>query len=259
VSCREAQDLIHGYLDGELDLIRNLEIERHLQACPSCARAYQYQQGLRSALTAGSLYYRAPARLHKQVQSALGQTAKAETRPRLRTWRWLSVGASIAAVVTLVWMLAPRLTRPSTDEFLVQEVLSAHVRSMMARHLTDVASSDQHTVKPWFNGQSDFSPPVTDLTERGFPLVGGRLDYLTERPVAALIYRRQQHVINLFVWPSAQEAGHPEMRTVTRQGYHLVGWTMSGMTYWAVSDLNERELQEFVQLVRHQALPTTKP
>jgi anti-sigma factor RsiW len=120
----------------------------------------------------------------------------------------------------------------------------------MANHLTDVSSSDQHTVKPWFNGRLDFSPPVKDLTDRGFPLVGGRLDYLSDRPVAALVYRRQQHFINLFIWPVTSDPDG-EKRIMTRQGYHLIHWTGAGMTYWAVSDLNVGELQEFVRILQN--------
>jgi anti-sigma factor RsiW len=122
----------------------------------------------------------------------------------------------------------------------------------MASHMTDVSSSDKHTVKPWFNGKLDFSPSVTDLTDQGFPLVGGRLDYLANRPVAALVYQRRGHFINLFIWPIAP-APDTDQKTSPRQGYHLVHWTKSEMTYWAVSDLNQRELEEFVQRIRSQA------
>jgi anti-sigma factor RsiW len=243
------QDLIYGYMDGELDLVRNLEIEQHLQSCRSCSRAFQSNQTLRAAITAGPLYYQAPARLQKRVQTAVRKTNRPETIPWAARWRWLSVGASLAAVALLAWILAPVLTRPSADDLLTQEIVSAHVRSLMASHLTDVSSSDQHTVKPWFNGKLDFSPPAIDLTNQGFPLVGGRLDYLGNRPVAALVYQRQQHFINLFIWPATSDPD-ADQNKVTRQGYHLIHWTKSGMTYWAVSDLNQRELQEFARLVK---------
>jgi anti-sigma factor RsiW len=137
-------------------------------------------------------------------------------------------------------------------DHITQEIISGHVRSLMADHLTDVASSDQHTVKPWFNGKLDFSPPVKDLSDHGFPLVGGRLDYLENRPVAALVYRHRKHFINLFIWPSAHGSDIGK-KTLASDGYNLIHWEESGMVYWAVSDLNIGELQEFAQLIQNQA------
>jgi anti-sigma factor RsiW len=155
----------------------------------------------------------------------------------------------VAAAAVIVLALVPLLRGPSTQEILAQQVLSSHIRSLMPQHLTDVSSSDQHTVKPWFNGRLDFSPPVADFAKEGFPLVGGRLDYVDNRPVAALVYGRRKHFINVFVWPSASkiDAGTKDM---TLQGYNLVQWTKSGMTYWVVSDLSKSELDEFVRQVR---------
>jgi anti-sigma factor RsiW len=167
-------------------------------------------------------------------------------------WRWLSIPVSLAFVAIMIWAFEPVLTGPFRNDFLTQEIISSHVRSLMADHLTDVASSDQHTVKPWFNGKVDFSPPVKDLADHGFPLVGGRLDYIANKPVAALIYHHRKHFINLFIWPSKEGLNLGE-KTVTHQGYNLIHWNKSGMTYWAVSDLNDSELQEFVQLIQSQA------
>ena len=257
--CHETRDLIHAYLDGELDLLRSLEIERHLPACQACALMFQNHQALRSAITTGSLYHQAPDDLRRRVRSAGRQVDQAESKSWLLSWRRLSVGASLAAVVVLVMALIPTWTRSPADDLMTKEVISAHVRSLMADHLVDVASSDRHTVKPWFNGRLDFSPPVTDLTERGFPLSGGRLDYLNNRPVAALVYRRQQHIINLFIWPSAQAPQKIALKPVTQQGFHLIGCTSEGMTFLAVSDLNERELEEFVRLALSQMSAPTAP
>jgi len=155
------------------------------------------------------------------------------------------MAAPLAAAALVLFTLVPFLRGPSTEEILTREVVSGHVRSLMANHLADVPSSDQHTVKPWFNGKLDFSPPVQDLATQGFPLVGGRLDYLDNRPVAALIYQRAKHLINVFIWPSS-ESSDSGIKSETRQGYHVFHWTRSGMTYWAVSDLEESQLQEFV-------------
>jgi anti-sigma factor RsiW len=141
---------------------------------------------------------------------------------------------------------------------LAQEVIASHVRSLMANHLTDIPSSDRHTVKPWFNGKLDFSPEVQDLNAQGFPLIGGRLDYLDNRPVAALVYQHRQHFINLFIWPSTHDADRTR-KPLMRQGYHLCYWTEGGMTYWAISDLNNAELQEFVQLMQNPASATPSP
>jgi len=184
--------------------------------------------------------------------------SRVETRPPALLWRWLSIGASLAFVSIIILTFVPVLTRPPKDSLLTQEIISSHVRSLMADHLTDVLSSDQHTVKPWFNGKLDFSPPVKDLSDRGFPLVGGRLDYIGDRSVASLVYKRRQHFINLFIWPSARDSNAGE-KMVMHHGYNLIHWTRSGMTYWAVSDLNSGELQEFVRLAQNQAPPTKLP
>jgi anti-sigma factor RsiW len=257
VSCEEAQDLLHGYLDGELDLVRSLEIEHHLQDCRSCSRAYQHQQALRSAIRAGSLYFTPPVHLQRRVRAAVRSASPAAGRRRLWSWRWLSVAAALAFVALMLWRLVPVLPGSSSDDRLTQELIAGHVRSLMVSHLTDVPSSDQHTVKPWFEGKLDFSPPVADVTEQGFPLVGGRLEYIGNRAVAALVYGYQQHVINLFIWPAPHEEDVRE-RILTRQGYQLIHWAKAGMSYWVVSDLNARQLQAFVRAVQRQT-PLTTP
>lgn len=249
----EMQDLIHAYVDGELDLVRSLEVEKHIQNCRACSITHQNIQSLRSAMGAGSLYFTPPVNLERRIHSALQGTGKSKISHRAMRWRWLSVPVSLAFIAIMIWVFEPILITPSRDNLLTESIISGHVRSLMANHLTDVSSSDQHTVKPWFNGKLDFSPPVKDLSNQGFPLVGGRLDYLENRPVAALVYRHRQHFINLFIWPSSRKSDI-ERKTVVRQGYNLIHWAKSGMTYWAVSDLNSSELQEFVQLVQSQSL-----
>lgn len=258
MNCRDAQLFIHGYLDGELDLVKGLEVEGHLQDCPACSQAYRKHQALRAAFGASSLYFTSSVALRKRIQSSVRRASQATSAPLVMRWRWLGVIASLAVVVVIVWGLARNLSTPTADDLLTQEVISSHIRSLMPNHLADVASSDQHTVKPWFNGKLDFSPWVQDLADQGFPLVGGRLDYLDNRPAAALIYRRQQHLINLFIWPSPQ-ASDTSAKTEIRRGYFVAHWIKSGMTYWAVSDLNGTEFQEFVRLVQNQISPTPSP
>lgn len=266
MSCQEAQGLIHGYLDGELDLVRSIEIERHLNDCEVCSLAYQRQQSLRSAVRGGSLYFKAPASLERRLHAILSDAHRVAAKPqataapsrRLRhawwspSWNWVGAAAAMVLAAVIVSTLASRASRPSQQDLLAQEVVSSHIRSLMPNHLTDVTSSDQHNVKPWFNGKLDFSPPVVNLAPEGFPLVGGRLDYLAGRPVAALVYQRRKHLINVFTWPgssSGNDSGAP-MKAAPRYGYNVLQWTKSGMTYWAASDLNPTELGEFVQLLR---------
>jgi anti-sigma factor RsiW len=228
-----------------------LEIEQHMQECQACASAYHNQIALRSAFKDSSLYHSAPPRLAKRIRSSLRREAKSEVGRRLFGWRWLPVGAMALILVLglVIWRAVPSL-RPSADEFLAQEMVSNHVRSLqLESHRTDVISSDQHTVKPWFDGKLDFAPPVRDFSSQGFPLLGGRLEYLNNRAVAALIYQRQKHYINLYIWPAEQSNATSEVAT-KRQGYNLLHWTNSGMTYWAVSDLNGVELHEFARLVQ---------
>lgn len=256
MSCQRAQELIHGYIDGELDSANNLEVERHIQECQVCASIYRSQTTLRSSLKDKSLYYPASEKLKKRILSSVRKEAKSEGSLRPSGWRWLAVGASLAFILLIgvvIWRTLPGVIRPSRDELLAQEVVSNHVRSLLlgGSHLTDVLSSDQHTVKPWFDGKVDFAPQVKDLAAQDFRLYGGRLEYLNNRSVATLIYQRRLHYINLYIWPAEQSGSTGEI-TVQRQGYNLIHWTSSGMTYWAISDLNNVELHEFARLVQQQ-------
>jgi anti-sigma factor RsiW len=253
MNCKETQEVIHGYLDGELDVVHNLAIEQHMQECAVCARSFQGLESLRKVMASRSLFFEAPNELEKRLRSAVRQASKAES-PRWWSWSWSSnwprVLAPLAAVALVLLIAMPFVMRTSTQDRLSQEIVSAHVRSLMANHLTDVASTDQHTVKPWFNGKLPFSPPVTDPAAQGFPLIGGRLDYVENHPVAALVYQHRKHFINLFIWPSTRLSSTAE-ESSTQQGYNTIHWRQGGMEFWAVSDMNRGDLKSFAQLQRN--------
>ena len=252
MDCTNTQTLLDTYLDGELDPVRNLEIEEHLHGCGRCSQSYSDRQLIRRGLKTESLYFKAPTDLQRRIQRSVRQAAKAEMPSRWWSLSWITISAPMAAAALVVLLLVPYFAGPSSDELLTQEVVASHIRSLMVNHLADVPSTDEHTVKPWFDGKLDFSPPVSDLANQGFPLIGGRLDYLNNRPVAALVYQRDKHVINVFVWPSDKSArsGAP---IETQQGYHLIHWTMSGMNFWAVSDLEQNQLAKFTDLLKSSA------
>jgi anti-sigma factor RsiW len=249
MSCDDLQELIHGYVDGELDLVRSLEMERHLQECPACAAVHERLRAVRSAMS--SSYFQPPPGLENRIRFQLRAAAKAERSARRFpiAWQWAAAAALVVLAVALTWQFAIMRQRNGATALLAQQVLAGHVRSLMASHLTDVASTDQHTVKPWFAGKLDFSPAVADFSDRGFALVGGRLDYLENRPVAALVYQRRKHVINVFIWPAPDRADSP-IEATSYQGYQLLHWTRSHMNHWAVSDLNAQELTQLADWLR---------
>lgn len=245
--CDAARTLMHGYLDGELEPAVQADLRAHLAACPLCVCQLEETKALRAALGNEALRYQAPAALRDRIRTEIFH----RRAPR-EFWKPLLPGMAVAAswaVVALVsWNLAPRSFGPSPPS-LSQEVVANHVRALMVDHAIDVASSDRHTVRPWFTGKLGFSPRVPDLSKHGFTLVGGRLDYLGGKPVAALVYKRRRHVINLFVGPATaapQSAGHRSL--ASGQGYHVVHWQGDDANYWAVSDLNPGELREFSRL-----------
>ena len=255
MNCHATQRWLPGYLDGELDLVNAVVIEEHLKTCASCLQAHASQQALQAAMRGSRLYAPAPIALRKRIETSLRQADTSARAPWTVRWGWYSVALALACVAVLAWGLGRAWVVPAADDHLAAVVLDAHVRSLLTDHLTDVVSSDHHTVKPWFAGKLDFSPAVEDLASQGYPLTGGRLDYLDGRPVAALVYQYQRHIINLFSWPAPQ-AGDMPAAVEVRQGYNQSHWTQAGMTYWAVSDLNADELHAFVQLVQHQSGPT---
>jgi anti-sigma factor RsiW len=253
VACRGNRDLLHAYFDGELDAVRSAEFERHLQECPSCAADLRDQQKIRESLRGSKFFDRAPASLRGRIAASLPQPSSAapaaipiRRRPAVE---WLAVAAAILIVVLLGVRFLPEIAGQQQSKLIAQEILASHIRSLQPGHLYDVQSSDQHTVKPWFDGKLDFAPPVKNLSAEGFPLVGGRLDYLDNRDVAALVYQRQKHFINVFVWPV--DSRDSEIReTQTIQGYNLVFWRQNDLIFCAVSDLNLAELRQFAQLLQ---------
>jgi anti-sigma factor RsiW len=251
MNCEEAQNLIHGYLDAELDLANTFQIERHLAECSICAPSYRNLQKLRDMIRKDACYFEPPASLANRIQSFVRKAGLPLSPTRSFPWRVVAIAACFALVVITGWSLLRSWSVPSPEDFLIQELIAGHVRSQMVEnHRVDVASAKQHTVKPWFDGKVDFSPTVKDLEKEEFLLIGGRLDYLANRPVAALVYQRRKHFINLFVWPSTAGT-ESSVKAQTRQGFHLVHWIQSGMAYWAVSDLNEKELLEFAALFQN--------
>jgi anti-sigma factor RsiW len=246
VTCEEVRGLLSPYADGELDLVRAMEIERHLAECPACAAALERIRALSSALGDPALYYQPPPDLPGRVRAAVPRSGGPGRR---LAWRPVvaAVAAALLVAVTLWVVFAPPSHR-STEDLLAREVVDSHVRSLMAEHLLDKKSSNQHVVKPWFIGKVDVGPEVKDLSEQGFPLEGGRLDYIDGHQAAALVYRHNGHVINVFVWRSDAKDHAPEY--LARQGYHLIRWTDNGRSVWVVSDLNAQELREFAELLR---------
>jgi len=249
MSCRETKDLLNAYVDGELDSAGSLGVENHIKGCASCLADVENLHALASAIHNGALRFNAPKTLKRNVETAI-RKANPEAKPAYFNWRWATAFASIVLIVAATWTITTQRAASSQQTQFVNEIISSHVRSLMANHITDVASSDSHTVKPWFSGKLDYSPPATDLTDRGFRLVGGRLDYIGGRSVAAVVYQRSQHFINLFVWPSSTGPAADGEGEMTRQGYNLIHWSKSGMNYWLVSELNLAELNDCARLLK---------
>jgi anti-sigma factor RsiW len=248
MDCQEARQLLHAYADDELDVVLAAKVHEHLASCEKCASESAAIAQLKTAVANPALYSPAPAALKNRIHAAT--VPPVVLRP-VFSWRALSLAASLLLAVGLGWDIVEH--RGGAD-LVADQVVASHVRSLEANHLLDVPSTDQHTVLPWFDGKLDFAPPVHDLAAQGFPLIGGRLDYLQDRPVAALVYRHNKHIINLFIWP-----GSSGDRTEVRQGYNLVLFPVSQMTCWAVSDLEAGQLEQFTQLFQADSSPATAP
>jgi anti-sigma factor RsiW len=252
MNCDQARLFLHLYLDDQLDVAQSLPIVQHLSECPACEESRARIQEVSQRVTQSDLRYYAPAALSQRIRTALAEVDQ-PARARKHRGRGLLVAALATTAAALLVALGFGVGRSgwlstANDERLAGDVTEAHVRSLLANHLVDVASTDQHTVKPWFVGKLDFAPSVVDMSDQGFALTGGRLDVLDLHPVAALIYRRRQHTINVFIWPAT--GADSRVTETTRRGYTLLHWTEGGRTCWVVSDLNAEELREFAALLR---------
>jgi anti-sigma factor (TIGR02949 family) len=253
MNCAECEVLIHALIDGELDAGHARDVEAHVATCTGCAEKLDAFRAMRATMARANLKEKAPASLRNRIEAALPPaktnviTPPQFLRPTRRSFfGGFATGAVLSGALAASLMLA--VVRNDQEHTVASEVVSAHIRSLQAGHLMDVETSDQHTVKPWFDGKVDVAPPVIDLTAQGFTLLGGRLDYIDGEPVASVVYQRRKHVINLFV---AQRLGteHPTVITSTVQGYNVRNWSDKGLDFWAVSDLDGEELGEFVQKI----------
>lgn len=250
--CDQSQNQLHGYLDGELDVVSAANFEKHLETCPDCKQSLAEEETLRQSIQKANLYERAPETLRMSLlgNSQKSPAVRAFPAARVSAWRWLAVAAGLLLVAFLGWRQVQLSRGPSNAQLLAASLVDAHLRSLQPGHLTDVESTDQHTVKPWFDGRIDFAPPVRDFANDGFPLLGGRLDVAGGKTVAALVYARRKHIINVFVekaqpenyWNGAGES----------QGYHWLAWQQNGFSFCAVSDVAPPDLAQLKQLLQAQ-------
>jgi len=247
MTCNEAEILIHALIDNELDASHAREVESHIATCPRCTAELAAYREMREAMGKVDLRYTAPASLRQRLDDALPKTAAAPSNvtplaSRRSVLRGFALGSAVSALAATG--LFAIVLRNDDQQLIEAEIVSAHLRSLQPGHLIDVVSSDQHTVKPWFNGRLDVSPPVIDLTAQGFTLIGGRLDYVDARAIGAVVYKRRAHVINLFVAQTSNTARKPA-KIETIQGFNIRHWSDRGLNYWAVSDIGADELAEF--------------
>lgn len=235
-ACEDRQMMLNGLLDGELDAANAAATEAHLVSCRDCRDEFARLQGLRAAISESGARYRAPDRLRASIEEAIASPQPARRKPALPSWLAPGFTGALAASLAML-LLFPPAAQPKLDD----DLIAGHVRSLQVEHLTDVRTSNEHLVRPWFNGKIDFAPPVPELSAAGFPLVGGRLDYVDGRTVPALVYRRRLHTINLFVWPAPASAD----RRIEKDGYSLDEWSRGGLRYSAVSDVGPADLEQF--------------
>lgn len=237
--------LVQAEFDGELDAAEALRAARHRQDCAQCRDAYAELSATRALVKESAPRHRAPDHLRRAIIAGLGASA-VRPAPARAPRGWWREGVSFALGGALAASIALLVVAPAQPTML-NDIVAGHIRALQPGHLEDVISTDEHTVKPWFDGRVNFAPPVKDLAAKNFPLLGGRLDYLDNRPVAALVYGSAKHVIDLYVWPGKGDA---IAAIASRDGYNTVHWSDNGMEFWAVSDLEARGLSEFVRVWR---------
>jgi len=248
MTCREAEPLLHARLDNELDMASSASIDLHLSDCRACAAQYAELGNLHMEIAAADLAYRPGIAFERRLSAQFLEEKKSPFRFWSASWLNASVLAAAGIAIVLLIVSIPMLRTSRETDAIAGEILDNHLRALQAVHQVDVPSSDQHTVKPWFQGKTDFSPPVPDLTKEDFILIGGRLEVIHQQAAAAIVYRRRQHVIDLYVSPSVGADSKTELRELG--GYHLLRWTQNNMSYWAVSDVDTADLRTFANLIR---------
>jgi anti-sigma factor RsiW len=245
MSCDRADTVLHGYFDNELDALGAAEFERHLERCSECIDALESLEALRSSMNFAQLFEKMPALLREKVLADLSSGNPVRFVPA-RSWRWLAIAAAFLLFAYTGWQVISIHRSDNYETLLTAEVVDAHLRSLQPGHLTDVVSSEQHTVKPWFDGKLDFSPEVQDFAAQGFPLQGARLDVVRGRAIAALVYGRRKHLVSIFIWPTTEQDA--SSREGSRQGYQWIHWRKGGMEFCAVSDATPSDLEQLQRL-----------
>jgi anti-sigma factor RsiW len=250
--CADKEMLLHALIDGELDAANSVAIETHLKTCSGCAAALEHLEAVQGALSQNGIRHITPSALRDRITAQLAsQSGVTSTQwPRRALSPWLAGGFAALAASLLLLVAVPQLTATGVED----QLIVSHVRSLLANHVTDIAASNQHVVRPWFNGKIDFAPPVVELSDQGFPLVGGRLDYVDGRVVPALVYHRRLHTINLFIRPLGSLSS-PFSLATNRNGYSITRWAKDGLEYWAVSDINASELELFHRTFAERTTP----
>lgn len=258
MTCNESPLFLHAYLDGELDAPRAAEFGRHLESCSTCGHALQALESVRSSIQGAQLREPLPAGFEKRLRRKLDESAPSVPVPapvsvrEFQSWRWLAAAAVLLLIAGASWKFAQR-TRGGPDvpveaaDAAASELVDAHIRALQPGHLTDVTSTDQHTVKPWFDGKIAFAPPVSDFAAQDFPLVGGRLDVFQGRTVAALVYGRRKHFVSVFIWPDATQ--DVEQYAGAWNGYQWISWKQKGLRFCAVADTSREDLTALKELL----------